>query len=193
MKKKLSYLKSDLGYTLIELLTVIVVMVVVGLIIVTVLVSSLRGGNKAQVINEIRDSGNTAMTQMAKFIEFGKSFIGAVDEQGNILIPCPSSPTSYKQLKIKGFNDQIATLSCNGTTISSTGGLLNPQAVDLIGDSSIKVKNDTCYFTCSQAYDGQPPTIGINFTLEKNANSSFFEQNHELDFHTSVVMHNLPQ
>jgi prepilin-type N-terminal cleavage/methylation domain-containing protein len=200
MKKILSKFKSNKGYTLVELLTVIVVMVVVGLIISTILVSSLRGGNKTSAINEIRDNGNTAMTKISRYIEFAKNFDG-VSETGDagsyftdclsstVLIPTPEVtpvPTRFKFIKVRAFDEGEITISCSGSTIASNGA-------SLIDQSRISSIENDCYFTCSQSYLSQPPTIGINFTLSKGVNTLFFEQKFSTEFHTSVVMRNLGQ
>lgn len=195
MKK---YFKDDAnkGYTLVELLTVVVVMIVIGLIITSIIVSSLRGGSKTSAINEIRDNGNTALTRMARAIEFAKSFEGISEtgQEGTFLADCllpvvgegtpTPAPTRYKFLKVRAFDEGETVFSCADSKIASS-------SVSLIDDTAITSVDADCYFTCSQAYLTQPPTIGINFKLVKGVNSVFFEQKSTTDFHTSVVMRNL--
>ena len=193
--------KSNKGYTLVELLAVIVVMIVVGVIISSILVSSLRGGNKTSTVNEVRDNGNTAMTRMARAIEFAKRFEGVSEvnldgpfrsdclpEEVGPLTPTPT-PVHYKHIKIRAFDEGETTLSCLNSTIASTSATGATMA--LISESGISAPDSSCYFTCNQAFISQPPTIGINFTLSKGASSLFFEQKFSTDFHTSVVMRNL--
>ena len=198
MKRILLKIKCNKGYTLVELLAVIVVMVVVGMIIATIIVSSLRGGNKTSAINEIRDSGNTAMTRMSRAIEFAKNFEGVSETaNGTFRTDClppdiapltPTPPIHYKSVKIRDFDEGESTFSCLGTSIAS---LSAAGTVDLIDQSRIASKETECYFTCTQAYLSQPPTIGINFTLSKAVDTVFFEQKYSSEFHTSVLMHNL--
>lgn len=199
MRKIFLKIKGNKGYTLVELLAVTVVMVVVGLIISTILVSSLRGGNKTSAINEVRDNGNTAMTRISRGIKFAKSFEGVSESEAegyrtdclslSDISPTPSvtpTLTYYKYIKIRAFDEGETVYSCADSKISSN-------SASLIDESRISSIDDDCYFTCSQAYLSQPPTIGINFTLSKGDNALFFEQKFTTDFHTSVVMRNLGQ
>jgi len=200
MKKIIGFLKLNDGYTLVELLTVVVVVVVVGMIIATILVSSLRGSNKTIVINDVRDNGNTAITQISRKIEFAKSFegvsTGVADIVGNLIYTTSCSPASteqYKFIKIRTFEELEIVFSCPldtaiGGTIATNDATFSQPPSPLV-DSTMTVSN--CYFTCSQDYVSQPPTIGINFTLTKGINSLFSEQKFPLNFNTTVVMRNL--
>ena len=204
MRRITRILKFNSGYTLVELLTVIVVVVVVGMIVATILVSSLRGSNKTTVINDVRDNGNTAITQISRAVEFAKSFEGVStgeDSDGNVtysdnclsttITPTPV-PNEYKFIKIRTFEEQEIVFYCpyleDIGTIATNDATLSQPPTPLV-DSSMTVSN--CYFSCSQSYISQPPTIGINFTLTKGASSLFSEQKFPLDFHTTVVMRNL--
>jgi type II secretory pathway pseudopilin PulG len=190
IKKINSLFCSEKGYTLVELLTVIVVMVVIGLIITTIIVSSLRGGSKTNAINEVRDAGNTAITRMSRAIEFSEGFV-KVSSDSAIFADCLTSTIGngsphFKSVTIKAFDGGEITYSCESDKIASN-------SVVLVDDTKISAPSTSCYFTCSQAYLSQPPTIGINFVLIKGVDALFFEQKHMLDFHTSVVMRNLMQ
>jgi len=174
------------GYTMIELLAVMIVMVTVGVIVASILVSALRGTSKTSVIEEIRNNGNFTMVQMGKMISFAQSFLGVSTDNVNYITNCTASPSPQYYVKIKSFDDKETIFSCNPLgsppTIASNGASL----ID-----TNKVNLDSCYFTCSQINISEPPVIGINFTLSQKGTSGLFEQRATIPFETSVTMRNL--
>ena len=173
--------KSNKGYTLIELLAVMIIMITVGLIIATILVSSLRGSNKTNTIESIRQNGNYTILQISKMLEFAQSFQGVSNDDINYLPNCSSPATQYKYIKITSFDNQPTTFSCRANDIASNGAsLINTNEVSL----------GPCSFTCSRNLS-LPPTIGIAFTLLQKSTSSFFEKQATIDFQTSVILRNL--
>src|SRR3989344_3693289 len=70
--------KSD-GFTLVELLVVILVIFSVGVLISSVLFSALRGANKTNTIDMVRRNGNSAITQMSRMIRYSQSFDGVAE------------------------------------------------------------------------------------------------------------------
>ena len=195
MKKNLRF--NQQGYTLIELLTVMVVVVVVGVIIAGILVSSLRGGSKSNVLNNVRENGNYAIVQISKMITYAQAFNGVsdgtVDINGNLIyttdctqiIPPSPSPTparvSYQYLKITSFDGGQTVFSCGNSTIASNGA-------SLVDTSSVSVS--ACSFSCIQDNFGQLQTIGINFTLSQKTTSNLTEKNAAVPFQTSVRIRN---
>lgn len=189
MKLNLNF--NQKGYTLIELLTVIVVVVVVGTIIAGILVSSLRGGSKSNVLNNVRENGNYAIVQMSKMITYAQSFNGASIDGLNyssdctVVIPPPPSPTpvpiSYQYIKITSFDGGQTVFSCANSAIASNGA-------SLIDTSSIAVSS--CSFSCTQDNYGQLQTIGINFTLAQKSTANLVEKNATVSFQTSIRIRN---
>lgn len=170
------------GYTLIELLTVIAIVVVVGVIVAGILISSLRGGSKSNVLDNVRQNGNDAITQMSKMIIYAQSFNGVSNDGGvSYTTNCAQVSPSYQYIKITSFDGGKTIFSCNGSTIASNGAsLIDTASVSLI----------LCSFTCTQNNFGQAPTIGINFTLSQNTSSSFSEKQATIPFKTSVTIRN---
>ena len=188
---------NDKGFTLIELLAVIVIMVVVGMIIISILVSALRGGNRSQTTNEVRESGNYIMSQMSKMITFAKHLdglsTGATDTSGNLIYdtncvlpsvsPVPP-PTLYLYIEITSFDGGQTTFSCPDPNTHST--TIASNSASLINDN-FTVSN--CSFICTQASLSTPPTINISFTLSENK-GSFTEKQAMIPFDTSVTLRN---
>ena len=185
---------SNKGYTLIELLAVIVVMVTVGGIITSILVTALRGENKTNATTQVRQNGDYAITQMYKTIAYAKSFDGISVDKVNFDTSCvPQSPpaptptptpTQYKYLKITSFDGGQTTFACENNTIASDSASTNASLVD---SSNLTVTN--CYFTCSQTDIRSAPTIDINFTLTRNS-AGLFENQSAIPFETSVTFRN---
>lgn len=190
------------GYTLIELLTVIAIVVVVGVIVTGILISSLRGGSKSNVLDNVRQNGNDAITQMSKMIIYAQSFNGASTDGifyttncTQVIPPSPSpspTPVSYKYIKITSFDGGTTIFSCNGqtdtpqNTLASKSGSLAPFSI--IDTSNVSLTS--CYFSCSQANFGQDYMIGINFTLSQKSASGFAEKQATIPFQTSITVRN---
>lgn len=192
MKLLLTRVKKSEGYTLIELLAVIVILAVVGFVVVAILVSTLRGKNKTSVLNEVTQNGNRVVLQMAKTIEYAKRFEGVKVNTGDLsVLDCTSAspvitptpvPTQYKYVLVRDFYDTVIEYSCQGNEIASNGASLIDTTV---------FKATDCYFTCSQSFATSAPSIGIHFTLSNATEETFAEKQVLVPFETTVVMRNV--
>ena len=202
MKKRIFNSKS--GYTLVELLAVMAIIIVVGTIMTGILISSLRGGNKSNALDNVRQNGNDLIAQMSKTIAYAKRFNGVSVNGNSYIINCFQSisasptptptPIKYKFIKITSFDDSVTVFSCNGesdipsNTLASKSDSL--EAVSLIDTSTVLLQPGLCYFSCIQTNFGQSPTIGIYFTLSQITLSNFAEKQATVPFQTSVTMRN---
>lgn len=159
------------------------IMITVGMIITTILVSSLRGSNKSNIVNTIRQNGNYSILQISKMLEFAQTFGGVSTDGTTYISDCSSPGTPYSFIKIKSFDNGQTIFSCNipASSIASNGA-------SLIDSSSVSVSS--CSFTCSRNIS-VPPTIGINFTLTQKGSGGLFEKQEKINFQTSVIMRNL--
>lgn len=192
MKNKHKFLiLNNKGYTLIELLAVIIILVSVGTIITAILVTSLRGGNKSNTTNEVRQNGNYIISQMSKMIAYARSFDGVSTDGVTYTADCtvtqPPAPTPtfapvlYRYIKITSFDGGQTVFSCTASSIASNGAVLT---------NSANLNVSSCSFYCSQANVLAPPTVNVNFTLSK-ANSGFFVENQTtIPFETSITPRN---
>mgnify|MGYP001591228979 CR=1 FL=1 len=196
MNKKIR--NPEKGYTLIELLAVMIVVITVGTIIAGIIVNSLRGGNRSTNVNDIRENGNFALSQVSKMIIFAKSFDGVsdgtTDANGKLIYttnctvaapPPPPTPTPihYKYLEITSFDQGKTVFECNGARLASNGA-------ELVDTSTRYIITD-CYIVCTQNNISVLPTISISFTLSKKTTSvSFAENNISIPFETSANFRN---
>jgi len=189
VKCHMSKVTCQKGFTLVELLAVVMVIGVVGSVVGGILISSLVGTNKTNALDNVRQNGNYALLQMSKEIEFSRNFYGVSTNGVSYITDCTiptvsptPTPTQYGYVKIMSANGQAVTFSCSGNTISSNSASLIDAAT---------VKTTSCYFTCSQDNLVLPPTVGINFTLSQAKAGNFVENNTSVPFNTSVTLRNL--
>lgn len=172
------YLKQQQGFTLVEMLTVIVIFVVIGVIAMSILITAFRTSQKTDIITLIQQNGNYALSQMAKTIRDARGLVSP--------FPC-SPPVSGNTISILTPDDQQVTYSCGGQppTIASNGAsLLDTNTVAL----------QSCSFTCSQSSPSDLPIIQINFSLQQQSNSKFSENiasASAVNFQTSVGIRNI--
>ena len=183
---KLKIVNCQKGYTLVELLAVLIILVSVGVVITAILVTSLRGGNKSNTTNDVRQNGNHILSQMSKMIAYSKSFDGvSIDgTQNSYVKDCTAaqmSPTAYKYIKITSFDSGITTFSCTGATIASNGA-------DLIDTNTLSVSS--CNFYCSQTNNISPVSINVTFTLSKKNSGFFVESQTTIPFDTTITPRN---
>lgn len=184
------------GFTLVEFLAVTVVISSIGLVILGILTSALRGTNKTNIVNTVRQNGNQAMVQMKRTIEYARSF-GGVTVDGTpssyttycvqpavlALTPTPT-PVKYKYLKITAFDGGEIIYSCEAEYIASN-------SASLIDKTSVKLIPNVCWFTCIQDRITSNPIIGIKFQLMQRGASALVETTASIPFETSVVFRNL--
>lgn len=187
-------IKGKNGFTLVELMVVITVLIIAGGITLGTLFSALRGSTKSQSITTVAQNGNYAISQMSKMLRDAKRFEGVSTDGNNFTSDCsiPSitpTPTAtvYTHIRITSFDDFVTTFGCANDTISSnSASLLDKTAVVTV----------SCVFTCYQSTVFDPPHIGIQFSLAKYTPTgivSFYEttaSGSAVPFQASVVMRN---
>jgi prepilin-type N-terminal cleavage/methylation domain-containing protein len=144
--------QNEKGYTLVELLAVISILVVVGTIIASILTSVLRSSNKSTNTETVRANGNYAIAQMSKMITYAQKLEG-VSVTGNFSDPTQyqtdctaqaSPPTRYKYIQIKSFDGGITTFSCANSQIASQSSTISTPVADW---TSCATETGQCSFT----------------------------------------------
>src|SRR3989344_2988017 len=134
MKKSLnlssliSHLSSRKGYTIIELLAVISILVILTGIISGILYSTLRGSSKTRISTEVTQNGDYAISVLTNMIAPSTSVtkIGGVDIQD-----CRTNP-SGTSISLKNIDGDEYIISCIGNNISSgSASLINTNQVQI--------------------------------------------------------------
>lgn len=184
------------GFTLVEILAVLGVVVTVGGIASAIIFSSLRASNKANDLEKIRQNGNFALSKISRTILYAKSFNGVSTDglsySNDCTVPQASpapAPIKYSSIKVTLFDESVITYSCSPpespTTLVSTQDSID---TDLIDTNTVSV--NSCYFTCSQLFKTNSPTIGITLSLNQKGVTQFSEKQTSISFTTSATMRN---
>lgn len=170
---------SERGFTLLELLVTMGVFAVVGVTVVTILVTTLREVNKTNVIASVRQNGDYALTTMSRNIREAASL-------QNPPPPCgvPSAPSSDTYIQAMAGDASTIKYQCTSNSITDVNG------ADIVDKNAVIVSG--CNFYCSQDSPSQSPVIKVVFTLQANTTSNLPEKNTApIQFQTSVVMRNV--
>ena len=174
------------GYTLVELLAVIFILVAVGTIISSILTSVLRSSNKSTNTEVVRTNGNNAIAQMSRMITYAQKLEGvSVNNPSQFQTDCVSQPasTQYRYLQIKSFDGGVTTFSCANSQVASQSA----SGTSYLVDPSL---NASCYFKCAQESAAAPVKIDIFLDLKATSSAVFAESQAVINFETSVVLRN---
>ncbi len=175
-------LKTNRGYTLIELTVVMILLIVVGTLIVGIINSTLRGSTKSKITNDLAQNGNYALSLMSNLLLSAQKFqsIRSTSPVAGTFTSCENGPLIGDRITLLEFDGGITDLTCNGTNISSNSAALL--------DSS-QVITTACSFTCTQTDPYSLPRIDISFQI-KNATGATNEKQANATFSTSVSLRN---
>lgn len=186
MRKKTKN-KSNKGYTLVELLAVTSIIVIVSGLIVGILYSTLRGGNKSKITNDVAQNGNFALSIISNTALLSES---VTEVGGNPVSDCTvrQEGTSIEFQQVDGTR---VTFSCDAES-ESIASMSGSMTTYLIDNNSVKVNPASCSFTCFQDDDSPYalPIIGVSFTVAQRSNAAGFENLAQSTFKTSVTMRN---
>lgn len=200
-RKILSFIyKRVCGFSLVELLISMFLILSISAVVMTIFVAGLRGTNRSSAEADVRQNGDLAITQMSRLIRNAKSFDGvSLDGTTTFISSCyvPSAdptptPQIYKAVKVTSFDGGTTTIKCPSvgeTTISSISATLATPA-SLTESTRVTVFPDSCYFTCQQDSPTDPPVIGISFTIGSLRSSGVIGKSVDQTFQTTVLPRN---
>jgi prepilin-type N-terminal cleavage/methylation domain-containing protein len=153
------------GFTLVELLVVIGLVLIIGTVGTNVITSILRSYNKAHIINEVEQNGNYVLSLMENQIRNAKS-VAASDCTGNncsTLRVTPQGGSSY--------NFEIKTETVAGGTVGVVkkgGEVLTNYSNDLKTGVNVDTDRSRSYFEVGST---NPPTVKIVLRLTQAPNA----------------------
>ena len=167
------------GFTLVELLISVFLIVSVGVIVFSIFSSMLRGTKKSVTINAIRENGNFAIAQMVRNIQYSQ-VVGACD-----------SVTEMPQINLIAPGGESLSYICD-----ASGNIASQSASTtkyLIDTSTAIVSTSSCSFVCIDSGADSPKQVKIKFDLENASSSQFAEDQARIPFSTSVALRNFAQ
>lgn len=178
---------SKHGYTLVELLAVTSIIVIVSGLIVGVLYSTFRGGNKTRVTNDVSQNGNFALSVISNTAILSDDI---VQMDGNPVTDC-TTQIEAKSIEFQQQNGNTITFACDDATDSITSTSEGTTSY-LIDNSTVRVDYNSCNFTCFQSNNNpySLPIIGVTFTVSQRSAATTFENVAQSSFKTSVTMRN---
>ncbi len=177
-KNKLKDRKLKYGYTIIELLAVVSILVIISGIISGILYSTLRGTGKTRINTEISQNGAYALSVFTNSVVDS----GSVTQINDVDIDdCTASP-SGTSITLKRLDGSATNFACSDNTISKDG-------VSVVNNNIVSITN--CSFTCRQKSDDpySIPSVDISFTISQKS-GNFVELTGTSTFNTSVSMRN---
>lgn len=192
MKKKTkAQISLQKGFTLIELIVVIMVLVLISGISGALLSSVLRSSSKTVILTQARQNGNNALFQMQKAIEYAKVFKGMGPSYDTTCSVPPAPLIQYSSIKIMSFASVDIEYSCVAGPPATINATINANSASLLDTSNIMIEVGTCYFTCQRTSTTDNPVIGIHYSIiQQNANP-VAEKAARVDFYTTALMRNL--
>lgn len=143
------------GYTLVELVVVIGIVVVILISATALFYTTLIGGNKTSSVEAVKQAGQYTLNQMSYLIYNSRKLI-----PNNETLTCQAGMVSLG-IQNQDLNSTIffaQTVAGNNRIASNSGSYLTP------GNMTVSVGPT---FNCTQGTAGSPPIIEVSFTLQK--------------------------
>lgn len=174
--------RNSQGFTLIEMLVSIAIIITTTTVVVAILASSFNGITKSTISEDVRQNGNSALSRMTRTIQFAQSFQGVSANGTDYITNCSlSGGDAYSHIRVK-TNSQTLTMSCSDEDIMMGTS-------SLIDKTRVSVVEGSCAITCLQESEIVPPVLGISFALFNVGTTD--QKKTEIYFSTSVKMRNL--
>ena len=183
-------INKNKGFTLIEMLAVLAVFGVIGILSTSILITALRTTNKTNSLSSVKQNGDFVLTQLAQSLRDARY----IKSPFPCVVISPTPPLVSTSISFVAADGGNITYACENSTDNPPSTIASNGASIL--DNSVKLVNNSCFFTCSQNNLNDYPLININFSLIQSSNSSFTENTASktaVPFTTSVLMRNLMQ
>ena len=175
------------GFTLFELLVVVAVMIVIGLVGSDILINVVKGSNKVEIINKVKQNGSSVLDQMERKIRSATVVYSSVNGNGTgvvvdainngqcltqIITKSAGPPDVYTKffLVAEGAqNGYIATAQAATLASLPVSAALSQSITNTDGVSGVSLASGACFDTTYSA--GYPLVVTISFTLQQAKNA----------------------
>lgn len=192
------YTSIKSGFTLVELLVSMFLILSITSVVMTIFVAGLRGTSRSTVEVEVSQNGDFALAQISRMIRNAKSFDGlSVDGTTDFVTSCYAGGSNegvqeFNAVRVTAFDGGVSTIACpmdSETAITSKSATL-ATSVPLTDPAAVTVSPDACYFTCQQDSPTEPPLIGVLFTITSKKISGPEGVGVDQVFQTTVIPRN---
>ncbi len=185
MKKYLHVFYSQRGYTIVELLAVMTIVVVVSGVIAGILYSTLRGGSKSKITSDVAQNGNYAISVITQTIIQSQDVTSV---GGTPITSCITSPTGTS-IDLTQSDGSTITFSCSNNTVASTSAQITSSLIDT---SNLEVDATTCTFKCRQDNNNPVaiPVVDVAFSVKQKGSVTNPDAKSTANFSTSTSMRN---
>lgn len=185
VKKYTNKTHRQRGYTIIELLAVMTIVVVVSGMIAGILYSTLRGGSKSKITSDVAQNGNYAISVISQTIILSQDVTSV---GGTPITSCITSPTGTS-IDLTQSDGSTITFSCTNNTVASTSATVTSSLIDT---SNLEVDPTTCAFKCRQDNNNPIaiPVIDVAFSVKQKGSVTNAEAKSSASFSTSTSMRN---
>lgn len=160
--------KNYQGFTLVEMLVVVGLMILVGGMAVGLFFQTLKGASKVEILKEVKQNGDYALGVMERMIRNAQSVLLNTDGQ-----TCTSN---MSKLKIENPDGNTTEFSLSGSQIALNSGKLTGSNVAAFGLT----------FNCNSAVT--PPVVEISFTISQTGSPTRPEEKAQVSFKTTVSL-----
>lgn len=199
--------KNEAGFTILELLIVILVLATVGGLVVSIFFISLRSTNKSNKTALVRQNGNAAITKIARQIRYAETLVGVGPDTSSLNTDpnCSNganSPSSFPVLRVSNTNPAddtkiFTTFSCVDSPSDPDSTVDSIAVTDSTGTTYVTDRDKTnvltCGFSCIKKSTGVT-TVNIRYTMSDENSTTNADINENLvnpiTFSTSVTMRN---
>lgn len=196
MKRK----SSRNGFTLMEILVTLVIVGVIGTIASQSLFSLLRGASKVEIIKELKQSGDFALSTMSVDIRNAKDIalldVSTLpcDDTNTTVLGCASGGTSGQCLRITNITGSYSYYGCSAYVDPVFGNInrLTKGGTNYLTNDKVNVSSScSTAFTCTDANPGNSPKlVNIRFTLVQSQTGANAAESASQTFDTEVSLRN---
>jgi prepilin-type N-terminal cleavage/methylation domain-containing protein len=144
------------GFSLIEMLVVIIVFSILAILATQSLATSLRGTRKSESIGHVRENIEYAMSIMERSLRTASE------------LDC--TPSSSSEIVYRTFSNVEASFECTGTNIASSSGGITKNLINAVDVNIVGCGTETT-FTCNRGSGGNPDSVVIRVTAEEKDNT----------------------
>ncbi len=178
-------MRDSRGYTVVELLAVVTILVLITGVVAALITQTLRGTSRTKITNQVAQAGSYVTSVISASVISAENIVSI---NGQEIVDCTGNPSGQSIEIFMSEERGVIEYACMDDTIASG-------SVSLIDTNSLRIdttNQNACYFRCSQPPDDpySPPFIEFGFTITQKNENVLFENRESAPFQTSALMRN---